>query len=165
MSAALSAHQEISIHAPCTGSDLRPPSGLHRHKEFQSTLPARGATTIQSAVIRGQSISIHAPCTGSDPPDSCDPVRAFFISIHAPCTGSDDRKTRQMYKQWDFNPRSLHGERRCWHILSEKFIVFQSTLPARGATYAFKPSRFPENISIHAPCTGSDSDAASVAVE
>ena len=35
---------EISIHAPCTGSD-----GVYRHhrisyKEFQSTLPARGAT-------------------------------------------------------------------------------------------------------------------------
>ena len=57
-------------------------------------------------------ISIHAPRTGSD-----DPVDALFpdeysISIHAPRTGSDPAKESS----------------------SNLYKVFQSTLPARGAT-------------------------------
>ena len=77
----------ISIHAPCTGSDV------HRR-------------------IRGDvaEISIHAPCTGSD---GQLPLNVFplHISIHAPCTGSDLLSSAQWKMHGDFNPRSLHGER------------------------------------------------------
>ena len=78
----------ISIHAPRTGSDWtrrrlpskgedfnpRSPHG-ERHeeeaadmmaREFQSTLPARGATRWCAAAAPRTSISIHAPRTGSD---------------------------------------------------------------------------------------------------
>ena len=79
----------------------------------------------------------------------------------------------------NFNPRSLHGERHapscadgrgCKKFQSTlpargatyrqlKTIYqqrFQSTLPARGATLSKKPDMIRRKISIHAPCTGSD---------
>ena len=78
---------------------------------FQSTLPARGATgSVKSGACRG-GISIHAPREGSDK------WRTSFgmtqdISIHAPREGSDFFSAVTMVS----------------------LLVFQSTLPARGAT-------------------------------
>ena len=79
----------------------------------------------------------------------------------------------------DFNPRSPHGERRGAHLAawgstgisihaprtgSDPICisfpiwsaVFQSTLPARGATAVCPRLRTDSAISIHAPRTGSD---------
>ena len=80
-------------------------------------------------------ISIHAPCTGSD---GFIPKRqaGSAISIHAPCTGSD--------------MPLLHS--------SCRESAFQSTLPARGATWQRLCADHQAAISIHAPCTGSDAD-------
>ena len=57
---------------------------------FQSTLPARGATTDGDAQAPLRKISIHAPRTGSDT-HALGILRAAEISIHAPRTGSDLR--------------------------------------------------------------------------
>ncbi len=80
-------------------------------------------------------ISIHAPRTGSDnafsPPDF-DPL---IISIHAPRTGSDAEQLAR---------------------LRSSGFLFQSTLPARGATQLATELGNVETISIHAPRTGSD---------
>ena len=56
-----------------------------------------------------------------------------------------------------FNPRSPHGERHKLARRENAHWVFQSTLPARGATYraCTLPMRA-DIISIHAPRTGSD---------
>ena len=56
-----------------------------------------------------------------------------------------------------FNPRSPHGERRAYTMAECQEWVFQSTLPARGATYAVPVGLYSADISIHAPRTGSDS--------
>ena len=78
----------ISIHAPRTGSDCidtntfsprphfnpRSPhgerqnqaAGLRLGRKFQSTLPARGATSWACNPMYHEHISIHAPRTGSD---------------------------------------------------------------------------------------------------
>ena len=167
----------ISIHAPRTGSDAanRLHNAIYRHfnprsphgerhnlaytlkfrKEFQSTLPARGATqnyvdtlhgvTFQSTLpARGATkrlvicqqamcISIHAPRTGSD-----ENLSKWFpspsISIHAPRTGSDKSRHTATFSAQNFNPRSPHGER------------LESACQNENAG----------NISIHAPRTGSD---------
>ena len=122
----------ISIHAPRTGSDTSCPTSRQRHSAFQSTLPARGATM-------SMSITIYPPS----------------ISIHAPRTGSDDERGG-IAGEVDFNPRSPHGERhtfRCWLL---RLGIFQSTLPARGATRAAQHQQKCNLISIHAPRTGSD---------
>ena len=123
----------ISIHAPRTGSDVLLLSHWKYCLQFQSTLPARGATTgcpptmttpsdfnprsphgerRQEARRKGvHDISIHAPRTGSDI-RKIDYIIHTLISIHAPRTGSDSRAASQ--------------------------------------------SRQPPAISIHAPRTGSD---------
>ena len=79
----------ISIHAPRTGSDQQQLIICLNDREFQSTLPARGATgdagRNQTAKRR---ISIHAPRTGSDG-SAPQPRNKQRISIHAPRTGSD----------------------------------------------------------------------------
>ena len=122
----------ISIHAPRTGSDTpsaagfsgwgyfnpRSPHGerryhllnLHSVFQFQSTLPARGATADVQERGDGESISIHAPRTGSDKviPNT---KGIKIISIHAPRTGSDVEADKTTITVGDFNPRSPHGER------------------------------------------------------
>ena len=124
---------------------------------FQSTLPARGATSssihpIHSSsyfnprsphgerlrfvvkLLRIEMISIHAPRTGSD--GLFCPCKVWGkISIHAPRTGSD-----------------RHGAVQP----AQHCALFQSTLPARGATPRGRSRAAGRHISIHAPRTGSD---------
>ena len=99
------------------GERLQPCNGVvFRQKIFQPTLPARGATKFFPYLLHQSLISTHAPRTGSDRP-----MRAC---IHA----------QTSY----FNPRSPHGERRhlLFHFPQE--LLFQPTLPARGATRPFR---------------------------
>ena len=100
---------------------------------FQSTLPARGATSYRTKVMLGRKFQSTLPARGA--------TRRFpslrtrrGISIHAPRTGSD---------------LAL----RVLQILHE---LFQSTLPARGATKEKNQFAATYSISIHAPRTGSD---------
>ena len=124
--------------------------------EFQSTLPARGATSWAEFAPRwwkhfnprsphgerrvgqrsrraGGSISIHAPRTGSDRV----PRPAFMHqSNFNPRSPHGERHYHLQggLSQCHFNPRSPHGE-RLYRIPSTRHdILFQSTLPARGAT-------------------------------
>ena len=78
---------------------------------FQPTLPARGAT-------------LNIECE----------VTHWRISTHAPRTGSDERFPSIRAYPHDFNPRSPHGERRKKLLLLRYRVIFQPTLPARGAT-------------------------------
>ena len=56
----------------------------------------------------------------------------------------------------DFNPRSPRGERRRRCLRRPPTEPFQSTLPARGATYSDAYIYRSDGISIHAPREGSD---------
>ena len=56
------------------------------------------------------------------------------ISIHAPRTGSDVHRRWGLRCAGYFNPRSPHGERRPSSMGITLRRIFQSTLPARGAT-------------------------------
>ena len=123
----------ISIHAPRTGSDCKSRSKRLSKRTFQSTLPARGATATPHIRFRRRNISIHAPRTGSD---------------------QSPRATVESARH--FNPRSPHGERPVQCDCCCFGLRFQSTLPARGATYSFLAARRHSSISIHAPRTGSD---------
>ena len=80
-----------------------------------------------------QEISIHAPRTGSDA-QWYDTIQDCIISIHAPRTGSDTTPRMRSTTTRHFNPRSPHGERRAASSVREVRPLFQSTLPARGAT-------------------------------
>ena len=109
--------------------------------EFQSTLPARGATHLPLLAPPAWNISIHAPRTGSDArqPGHSGGLRYFnprsphgerhcapfmdmgksVISIHAPRTGSDADLDGHLPSGGDFNPRSPHGERRSQRLWKE----------------------------------------------
>ena len=145
---------------------------------FQSTLPARGATLFIGYEPLLIFISIHAPRTGSDRIQHFVPAIAE-ISIHAPRTGSDCLLIAAQVviggfqstlpargatpactaERWNGQFQSTLPARGAtptptgW-ISTAKF---QSTLPARGATCGGRVWVLPdEEISIHAPRTGSD---------
>ena len=170
----------ISIHAPRAGSDPqarpapRPPS-----REFQSTLPVRGATdTQQRSRIQGITISIHAPRAGSDsipiepktvnqnfnPRSPCgerlyrdllsEAEQAFQSTL--PVRGATFRSGNFLATFFYFNPRSPCGERRLWLHNLPVLRGFQSTLPVRGATVDAEGQPLIWEISIHAPRAGSD---------
>ena len=100
---------------------------------FQSTLPARGATT-------------------------ADDPRQHKHKNFNPRSPRGERRFsfKQGLFDFDFNPRSPRGERPDNLFLLPRLSLFQSTLPARGATLAGKPFAYYELISIHAPREGSD---------
>ena len=105
--------RQISIHAPRAGSDLFCRPRLHRVIKFQSTLPVRGAT--------------------SPPVTSC-PVMMYF-NPRSPCGERQIICTLRNENDYYFNPRSPCGERLVLSPASISFMVFQSTLPVRGATH------------------------------
>ena len=102
-------------------------------RKFQSTLPARGATSAMGKCCR----------------------RSSYFNPRSP-HGERQRSAGQVYGAGYFNPRSPHGERRYSASVSTSGIVFQSTLPARGATILRLRQHLRHRISIHAPRTGSD---------
>ena len=126
---------------------------------FQSTLPARGATA-QTARLRALSslISIHAPRTGSDRYGAEHPAHRA-ISIHAPRTGSDHQRRTSRRRKQRFQS-TLPARGATYYMRAPKGTKkFQSTLPARGATTDGDAQAPPRKISIHAPRTGSDAAA------
>ena len=58
-----------------------------------------------------------------------------------------------------FNPRSPHGERRTTASLNDASDVFQSTLPARGATYFCREGLTPTTFQSTLPARGATSSS------
>ena len=122
---------------------------------FQPTLPARGATAEYLSAIAHRSISTHAPRTGSDErPQPADAHGSHFNprSPHGERRGVPERHRAPL----NFNPRSPHGERLSIASTRPTIVIFQPTLPARGATICQLYIVTVGNISTHAPRTGSD---------
>ena len=111
-------------------------AALRRGAEFQSTLPARGATRHCNPADAPQPEIFQPTLPARGATVGADVLfhPAFRISIHAPRTGSDT------------------GSASAWAQTAQ----FQSTLPARGATPSGQPEYASPQISIHAPRTGSD---------
>ena len=147
----------ISIHAPRTGSDQLYELGMLSPTQFQSTLPARGATIIAELPSHLSNLfQSTLPARGATPSRRADTAPAAYfnprsphgerldgpqvllrnhaISIHAPRTGSDCWRLFFRKQESDFNPRSPHGERPERDFTCSISGSFQSTLPARGAT-------------------------------
>ena len=122
---------------------------------FQSTLPARGATRKRGSSAAASTFQSTLPARGATTGRrTIQPGER--ISIHAPRTGSDTERNTQLTALNDFNPRSPHGERPSGSSSPMPNSLFQSTLPARGATKWKYVYTYSEKISIHAPRTGSD---------
>ena len=125
----------ISIHAPRTGSDEKSCRYPEWGWQFQSTLPARGATSPEAhcpccrphfnprsphgerrtfELVAGSSggISIHAPRTGSDQSSCGIVLRQQIFQSTLPARGATHCQQKQYLRTDNFNPRSPHGERR-----------------------------------------------------
>ena len=125
----------ISIHAPREGGDLPRWLWTTTLPIFQSTPPARGATLSAKTEFQAIAISIHAPREGGD---------YYVISFRVVVE--------------DFNPRPPRGGRPRLTKSPIPCTKFQSTPPARGATWLLrKVVRLFDKISIHAPREGGDS--------
>ena len=147
---------DISIHAPREGGDRRdfyplldrldfnprPPRGGRRwsgmykpnaQKHFNPRPPARGATEVSTFPTWLLYISIHAPREGGDQ-YIFEHMFSASISIHAPREGGDIS----------------------FHLKPVFLLIFQSTPPARGATFHGRAALGRNVISIHAPREGGD---------
>ena len=145
----------ISIHAPREGSDNSPPVRTGSKSNFNPRSPRGERHGLFQAIKVIDGISIHAPREGSDsaPHDCGGPAG---ISIHAPREGSDLSCRETLVNMWHFNPRSPRGERLLYEADLTIRWLFQSTLPARGATRPKTGHKPTTTISIHAPREGSD---------
>ena len=145
----------ISTHAPRTGSDLsisrdtdmsshfnpRSPHG-ERHAcslffpslaYFNPRSPHGERRKPQRTLRVTLRISIHAPRTGSD--GFVQDVRKIIaISIHAPRTGSDVLTGRVFQHRLKFQSTLPARGATFYQLLIPSAGIFQSTLPARGAT-------------------------------
>ena len=163
-------HHLSSRYIPCDGrltaSAYFDPRSPHRERHLTRTIEA-GISYI----------SIHAPRRGSDlrgavpfHPDGYFNPRSPYEERPIP---SSPRSVRSY-----FNPRSPHGERHAEILMLQRLLLFQSTLPAWGATERARTSierrefqsTLPAwgatngmvvdfkhiSISIHAPRMGSD---------
>ena len=156
--------------------------------EFQSTRPARGATSPAFLAMQKPRISIHAPREGRDKVMPR-PTTESEISIHAPREGRDRGRATAAPDLRYFNPRAPRGARRLLRLDLPARKKFQSTRPARGATdltsvircrerwWHFNP-RAPrgarptratgengrDSISIHAPREGRDSKSEQISL-
>ena len=74
---------------------------------------------------------------------------------HSPC-GERRNSLASALVQCHFNPHSPCGERPAWADAPEAGVVFQSTLPMRGATLRDGKGAAGLLISIHTPHAGSD---------
>ena len=118
---AVRAYPEFQSTLPARGATVIGNAERKIQSAFQSTLPARGATVIVSVPYAPAVISIHAPRTGSDTTDGDAQAPPRKISIHAPRTGSDMAIVFSVPSHTNFNPRSPHGERRI--CFSRRFVL------------------------------------------
>ncbi len=124
----------ISIHAPRMGSDAFETMGSQMRPYFNPRSPHGERLAARRKGKRQRGISIHAPRMGSDPQTTA-PSDTGFISIHAPRMGSDlsDRSRENKMSISIHAPRMGSDSTRFKSNIAN--AVFQSTLPAWGATY------------------------------
>ena len=124
--------KNFNPHSPC---GERPPPWPSRHApyDFNPHSPCGERRGLQDAFGFVHGISIHTPLAGSDE-TRMGVQQSRNISIHTPLAGSD--------RPYTSSPKYS--------------LLFQSTLPLRGATRFGEEGRAERQISIHTPLAGSD---------
>ena len=118
---------------PLAGRDVISSQRTSLQTLFQSTRPARGATSPEASPLITPTISIHATREGRDPAGSLEWAPYKVFQSTRPARGATNAGN--------------------WIITDEGF---QSTRPARGATPAEIAVGIIFEISIHAPREGRD---------
>ena len=148
----------ISIHAPRTGSDPMWCSSPSCIAEFQSTLPARGATVPPTQVRSPSSFQSTLPARGATPAtEPCASANTFQSTL--PARGATHRAPAGIPAA-HFNPRSPHGERQERGVHHQRRDGISIHAPRTGSDQQPARDEGIHSISIHAPRTGSDGHAA-----
>ena len=153
--AQVSEYHYISIHAPREGSDISPAAGRNLQTYFNPRSPRRERppkspeTTMEHhfnprSPRRERRTASTARCTCTTFQSTLPEKGATFfgamgsgyiyISIHAPREGSNPSMDRITMTKRNFNPRSPRRERRRKRSGLTRRLIFQSTLPEKGAT-------------------------------
>ena len=128
-------HPCISIHAPREGCDLDMYNAYKELGGFQSTHPARGATHMFCWRVALSTYFNPRTPRGVRLPEKIQTAKTASISIHAPREGCDRYSKQDSEGDGDFNPRTPRGVRLCSCGVCLRIGLFQSTHPARGATF------------------------------
>ena len=150
--------------------------------QFQSTLPARGATRPRVPESPHRNFNPRSPHGerrrqrpkkkikksyfnprsphGERRGILSSPTDERRISIHAPRTGSDFRRSVKGFPPKYFNPRSQHGERPMGSPEKKRKRHFNPRSPHGERRAGESRLRRADSISIHAPRTGSDRSGA-----
>ena len=104
-------YSRISIHAPREGSDNCIPCFSLVNLQFQSTLPARGATAYIRHRIRRKIFQSTLPARGATTIDQSSNTRHSNFNPRSPRGERRRHDRRGRSAIFDFNPRSPRGER------------------------------------------------------
>ena len=148
--------RHISIHAPREGSDGSRWCCCVRGCDFNPRSPRGERHRQESARVANDAISIHAPREGSDNKRARGIVQGQNFNPRSPRGERHPRIRHPAFGKLYFNPRSPRGERQGGSGRENRMLLFQSTLPARGATDSIGYRLADRPISIHAPREGSD---------
>ena len=151
----------ISIHAPRTGSDLGRESVRAFRLHFNPRSPHGERQISIRKIWTGCYFNPRSP-HGERLQMVNATSRRKLISIHAPRTGSDTLKSVCYGRIYYFNPRSPHGERHAAGFEPCRILVFQSTLPARGATHLRKSAPASPGFQSTLPARGATIPSKSV---
>ena len=123
--------------------------------QFQPTLPMRGATTTMADISADNVFQPTLPMRGATLTTKCGLKSSRNFNPRSPC-GERLAVNRVRVIEGYFNPRSPCGERLISFPWAISVLVFQPTLPMRGATLVKHDIFRRSEISTHAPHAGSD---------
>ena len=103
---------EISIHAPREGSDLWTILRIWWPGVFQSTLPARGATSKFARFSADKLFQSTLPARGATPRSGAPSTGQNLFQSTLPARGATGADLEPVGGDFDFNPRSPRGERQ-----------------------------------------------------
>ena len=138
------------------GERLNTTAQVATHSQFQSTLPAGGATAHPLTVAPYWPISIHAPRGGSDSSLPLSSIENLKFQSTLPAGGATSQLELRIAAHYAFQSTLPAGGATLGTEITSSANQFQSTLPAGGATLCCQIFDSNHRISIHAPRGGSD---------
>ena len=122
---------------------------------FQSTRPARGATSVSTAEMLPNAVSIHAPRAGRDRFRRHCSRAASSFNPRAPCGARRNLATLPLLQS--FNPRAPRGARRSPNVnpICGKVSIHAPRVGRDGVEIAAS-GHLGYDVSIHAPRVGRD---------
>ena len=118
----------ISIHPPLAGRDPGTMSRITIFRQFQSTRPLRGGTSVSVFHVSYPPISIHPPLAGRDSLKSFRYLTILNFNPPAPC-GAGQMREILGTNRYDFNPPAPCGAGLQFRHIGEPVLYFNPPAP------------------------------------